>query len=109
MQKYCITFHEHGDYYDFYYSQETVSEFLTVFENNCVLRLNVKKVRFKCSFMLINRQPPPYAGMVELTASRIWLTNVYKGVYFNDFIKANQANVIKKRIIVNGLTGSSWR
>ena len=34
--------------------------------------------------MLINRQPPPYAGMVELTASRIWLTNVYKGVYFNE-------------------------
>ena len=26
LQKYCITFHEHGGYYDFYYSQEIVFE-----------------------------------------------------------------------------------
>ena len=40
LQKYCITFSEHGDFYDFYNSQEIISEFLTVFENNFVARPN---------------------------------------------------------------------
>ena len=71
LQKYCIIFHEHCDYYNFYDSQEIVSQFLTVFENNFLPRLNLRKVRFKCFFMLINRQPPLHAGMVEHTVSRV--------------------------------------
>ena len=31
LQRYCINFSEHGDYYDFYDSRELVSDFLTVF------------------------------------------------------------------------------
>ena len=27
----------------------------------------------------------------EITGSRIWKTNVYDGVYFNDFIKSNMS------------------
>ena len=35
--------------------------------------------------------------------------NVYEGVYFNDFIKSNLAQDILKRVIMNGMTGSSSR
>ena len=35
--------------------------------------------------------------------------NVYEGVYFNDFIKSNLTNGILKRVIMNGMSGSSWR
>ena len=35
-------------------------------------------------------------------------TNVYEGVYFNDFIKFRMISDVKKGIIINGLTGSSW-
>ena len=35
--------------------------------------------------------------------------NVYEGVYFNDFIKSNLAQDILKRVVMNGMTGSSWR
>ena len=57
----------------------------------------------------MNRQPAPRDGFAETTDSRIWQTNVYDGVYFNDFIKLNLANDILKRVILIGMSGSSWR
>ena len=45
----------------------------------------------------------------EITDSRIWQLNVYDGVYFDDFIKSNLAKDILKRVIMNGMSGSSWR
>ena len=44
-----------------------------------------------------------------MTDSRIWQTNVYDGVYFNDFIKSNLANDILKRVIMNSMSGSNER
>ena len=48
-------------------------------------------------------------GFAEITDSRIWQTNVYDGVYFNDFIKSNLANDILKRVIMNGMSSSGRR
>lgn len=62
---------------------------------------------FKCTFTVINRQPPP--GFFEITANRVWVTDVYEGVYFNDFIKSGLAVDIYKRIIMSGMIYSSWR
>lgn len=47
LQKYCINFSDHADYYDFYDSNESISEFLTVFENNLILRRNLQPVNVK--------------------------------------------------------------
>ena len=85
-----------------------ISEFLIVFEQKFIPKLNLEKVRFKCSFTIINRQPPPAVGFVELTDTRVWVTNVYERVYFNDFIKSGITNGIRKRIVFNVMTGSSW-
>ena len=51
----------------------------------------------------------PRIGFVEITDSRVQQTNVYNGVHFNDFVKSNLAQHILKRVIMNGMTGSSWR
>ena len=100
---------EHGTFYNFNNSREAVSEFLTVFENNFRPDADLRQSRFKCSFRIINLQPSPREGFAEVTDSRIWQTNVYEGVYFNNFVKSNLANDILKRVIMNGMSGSSWR
>ena len=74
-----------------------------------VPRANLRQVRFKCTFTIMNRQPPPAAGFVELTDSKVSQIDVYEGVYLNDFIKANLVEDILKRVIVNDMTGSNWR
>ena len=48
-------------------------------------------------------------GFVEVTDTRIWVRNVYTGVYFNNFIKSENAQDKKKIIISNSMTGSSRR
>ena len=77
-----------------------------VFEPIFVPRPNLEKVIFKCSFTIINRQPPPAVGFGEITDTSVWVTSIYEGVYFNNFIKFGIANDIRKRIIFHGMTGS---
>ena len=71
LQRYCINFSKHGDYYDFYDSRKLVSDFLTdvfqMFDNVFVPQPNLRRVCFKCSFTSINRQPAPKTGFVEIT------------------------------------------
>ena len=86
-----------------------MSEFLTVFENSFIPNADLTQSRGKCSFTIVNRQPAPRDGFAEITDSRVWQTNVYDSVYFNDFIKSNLANDILKRVIMNGMPGSSLR
>ena len=109
LQRYCINFSKHEGYYDFYDSRKLADDFLTVFENVFILRSNLRRVCFKCSFTIINRQPAPKTGFVEITDSRVWQTNVHDGVYFHNFVKSNLAQDILKRMIMNGMTDSSWR
>ena len=110
LQKYWINFLEHSEHYDVYNSTEIVSEFLTVFENNFVSKSNLSKIRLKCTFTIVNQQLLLAVGFAETTTSaRVCITNVYKGVDFNEFVKANLADDIWKRIILNGMSGSSWR
>ena len=45
---------------------------------------------------------------VELENTRVWFTNVFIGRYFNQFIRGEMNKDILKRVIINGLTGSSW-
>ena len=84
LQKYCITFSKYGNFFDFYDPPEVISEFLMLFEQNFVPRGNFEKVMFKGSVTMINRQPPPSVGFLDITNTRVWVTNVYEGIYFND-------------------------
>ena len=46
--------------------------------------------------------------IIELENARVWLTNVFVGRYFNEFIRGEMKREILKRVITNGSTGSSW-
>ena len=70
LQRFCINISQHGDHYNFSDSQGLASDFLTVFENVFIPQPNHSRVRFKCSFKIINRQPAPRAGFLEVTDSR---------------------------------------
>lgn len=62
LKRYCINFLKHGTFYHFYNSGETVSEILTVFENNFRPNGDLRQSRFKCFFTIINRHPAPRDG-----------------------------------------------
>ena len=74
-----------------------------------VPRPNLKQVSFKCNFPTVNRLPVPRVGFSGITDSRVWQTNMYGGVYFNDYVNANLERHTLRRVIMNGMTGSSWR
>ena len=65
----------------------------------------------KSSFTILNYQPPPedINNVVGLYDKRTWNTQTYFGRFFNEYIRVSLTNDIKKRIIVNARTGSSWR
>ena len=65
------------------------------------------KYKFQVYFELVNQQRIS-DNQNFLTDNRSWLTNVFRFNYFNEFVRAELKNEIKKRIIQNGLTGSSW-
>lgn len=65
-----------------------------------------KKVKIQGSIELINYQP---TEIIKLESKRVWMTDVYIGEFFNKFITGEIKNEFVKRVIVNGMTGSSWR
>ena len=98
-----------GRHYNFFNAREVVSNFLTVFDNMFVPRPNLRQVSFKSTFTIVNCQPARKVGLAEITASRVWQTNLYDGMYFNDYVKTNLDGGILKRVIMTDMTGSSWR
>ena len=109
MQIFFINFNEHGIHYNFFDAREVVSEFLTVFQNMFISRPNLRHVNFKCTFTIVDGQPGSRVRFAETTDNRVWQTNVYDGVNFNDNVKANLEGGILKRVIMNGMTSSSRR
>lgn len=51
----------------------------------------------------------PKTRFAEINYSRMWQTNVFDGVFFNDYFKVNLEGDILKRVIITDMTGSSWR
>ena len=104
---YQISFDKHSEEYDFYNSHEIIEDFL----------LNVKslykpkyKVLFKADFSTENIQNASVVSpnTTDIVNVRYWSSEVYSGVYFNDFIVSEILFDILKRVINNNLSGSSW-
>ena len=55
-----------------------------------------------------NKQDVPLPHLKPILDTRYWLTTPYTAVYFNDFISFGLKQEILNRVIINGLTGSSW-
>lgn len=63
------------------------------------------KLKMQGYFELKNYQQ---TGPVELENTRIWLTNVFVGRHFNQFLRGEMKRYILKRVIINDSTDSSW-
>ena len=107
IQNYEIIFIQHSQDYNFYNSETLVDHFL----------LNVKsRIRrsaegdfiIKCGFSLENVQPPPFKKDAPIVNSRYWSTEAQQSKSFSDYIYFNLREGILRRVINNGMTGSSW-
>ena len=105
MLKFEITVNEHGEYYDFENSEEVVDDFL----KNVRLRFKLSGLKLiKCSFVIRNTQQSVFENLTPILNIRYWTTDVYKASYFNDFVFHSLRQNILSKVIVNGMSGSSW-
>ena len=106
VTKFEISYQEHSGHYDFYNSECLVDEFLF----NVKTRIQRSDTDFlvRCGFSLENIQPPIGDYDQPLKVSRYWCTNPIQAKSFNDFVFFNTKESVLKRVINNGMTGSSW-
>ena len=102
---YSINFNQHKNFYDFY-NGDMVDDFLGVVYRTFKPLKNIDH-KFQVYFEIVNQQRTS-DNQNFLTNNRSWLTKVYRFKFFNDFLENEFNNEIIKRIISNGLTGSSW-
>ena len=104
--KYSIDIKKFGDFYDFYNSERVISDFL----NNVKTRFQIENdhVIIKGSCVIENIQHSILDNISPITDTRYWSTETYTVNYFNQFVYYNLAEDYSKRVINNGLTGSSW-
>ena len=102
--KYSIDVKKFGDSYDFFNSQSVITDFL----NNVRSKIKIDNTSVvKGSFVIENIQRAA-DDSVLLKDTRYWSTEVYTVNYFNQFVYYNLAEDYAKRVILNGLSGSSW-
>lgn len=66
-----------------------------------------KKVKIQCSMELINYQP---TEIIELESKRVWMAMFTSlNVSMSLLRLILRMTYLMKRVIVNGMTGSSWR
>ena len=99
ITRYEISHEKHLEYYNFFSS----AVLLKIFKTTGL------EVSIMCGFSIQNFQVAPNAVNVSMSNSRYWSTSVYRTVCFNDHAYFQLGRDIKKRVIVNGLSGSSWR
>ena len=58
---------------------------------------------------LLNIQPSPEEIGAPIINSRYWSTEPNRTRYFNDHIFFSLKENIEKRVIANGMSGSSWQ
>ena len=100
---YSINFLLHKNSYHFYDAKKTVYDFALALKRPFNPR---KKFRLQVSMELINYLP---TDIIELESRRIWMTDVYECNFFNSFVKGDIKTDLLKKVIVNGMTGCSWR
>ena len=106
VKKYEITFQEHSDSYDFFNSEKLVDKLLLSVKGKIFCSNTDFYIR--CGFSLENMQVPLTDDDVPPTNSRYWSTEPIQTKSFNDFVFFSLRESVLKRVINNGLTGSSW-
>ena len=106
INKYEINCQDHSSFYDFYDPVNLVEEFLFHVKNR--IKRSTEDVFVRSGFSLENIQPVLDQYNEPLKNSRYWTTDPVQTKSFNDFVYFNIRESVLKRVINNGLTGSSW-
>ena len=107
IRKYEIKYDEHSSYYDFFNSEKVVDDFLSNVRKR--IKRTDKYFLIRCGFSIENFQPILDNYTEPLKDTRYWSTDPIETRSFNDFVYFNIRESVLKRVINNGLTGSSWR
>ena len=107
IKKYEIKYSDHSSFYDFFNSQKLVDDFLSNVRRK--IRRTNEYFLIRCGFSIENIQPVLDNYNEPLKDIRYWSTDPIETKSFNDFVYFNVRESILKRVIINGLTGSSWR
>ena len=86
LQRYCVSFIEHGTHYNFYNSRELVSDFFDTLKICLFQELTLGRSASNVPLEMWIANLPPGLGLLKLPTAEFAQTNVYDGVYFN-FIK----------------------
>ena len=65
--------------------------------------------RLACSFVIENIQQSAFKILRPILDTRYWTTDAYKATYFNNFVFYGLRQNILSKVIVNGVSGSSWK
>ena len=106
LLKFAITVNKHGEYYNFENCEEVVDDFL---KNVCSRFKSSGLKLVKCSFVIENIQQSAFENLSPITNTRWQTTDVYKATNFNDFVYYGLKQNILSKVIINGMSGSSWR
>lgn len=100
IKYFSINYNQHKNFYNFL-GEQIVDDFLDSVHSRFV---SDGEYKLRGYAEIINRQQGDF---LIAQSTRVWLTNTYTGRYFNNFVKNSVKREIVKRIIFNGLTGSS--
>ena len=88
----------------------TLRKLLMIFLKNVRSRFKPSGLKLiKCSFVIENIQQSVFGNLTPILNTRYWTTDVYKATYFNDFVFHGLRLNIFSKVIVNGISGSSWK
>ena len=105
LKIYSIQYSKCKDFQNFYNSEDCVDDFF----RNVKYRFKFGgKKWIKSSFTIENIQNASYQGLKPILNIRHGITSPYEGNYFNDFIFYGLKLEILSRVIINGMSGSSW-
>ena len=107
IKKFEIKYSEHSDFYDFHNAEKVVDDFLKVVSKK--IKRSNEYFLVRAGFSIENFQPILDNYSDSLKNTRYWSTEPMETKSFNEFVFFNIRESILKRIIKNGLTGSSWR
>ena len=100
---YSINFYQHKIFYNFF-DEKIVDRYFNSVQGSFE-SVRGKEFKMQFYFELKNYQQ---TETIELENTRVWLTNMLVGRYFNESIRGEMKRNILKRVIINGFMDSSW-
>ena len=102
---YEISINKYRDYYNFEGTDQVVDDFL----RNVRSRFKPKgQELLKCGFLIENIQQSVQENLRPIVNTRYCTNEPFKTTYFNYYMFYSLRENILKRVIVNGMSGSSW-